>query len=283
MSITIVIPAYNEAPVIGNVLADVIPGMQDLVQQVIVVDDGSQDDTATIAESAGATVIRHRNNQGYGAALKTGIRAAETNHILIMDSDGQHRLDDARRLSQAITEEDMIIGARENASSSPLWRRPGKWVLGKLANYIVGMPIPDLNSGLRIFRRDVALRYLHICPSGFSMSSTMTIALHTRNYTVDYRPITVEKRVGSSTVSLKTGFQTLLLIVRLAALFDPLRVFLPLSLILGAIAVLWGLPYLLLGRGLSVTALLFFLSGVQMFGMGIICDQVSQLRLERYE
>ncbi|MEL7236462.1 MAG: hypothetical protein AAGK74_18305, partial [Chloroflexota bacterium] len=177
----------------------------------------------------------------------------------------------------------MIIGARENASSSPLWRRPGKWVLGKLANYIVGMPIPDLNSGLRIFRRDVALRYLHICPSGFSMSSTMTIALHTRNYTVDYRPITVEKRVGSSTVSLKTGFQTLLLIVRLAALFDPLRVFLPLSLILGAIAVLWGLPYLLLGRGLSVTALLFFLSGVQMFGMGIICDQVSQLRLERYE
>jgi glycosyltransferase involved in cell wall biosynthesis len=253
------------------------------VQEIIVVDDGSSDETASIARAAGVRVIRHNKNMGYGASIKTGVRAAQTEYVLTMDADGQHRPEDVQRLWQMAKDHDMVVGQRSGLRQSPLWRMPGKWLLWTMANYLSRFTIPDLNSGLRMIRRDVALKYLHLCPSGFSLSTTITMALLSRGYRVAYVPIEVRKRVGKSSVSIRSGLDTIILILRIASLFDPLRVFIPASLLSGTLGVLWGLPYAMAGHGVSVGAMLAIVTGILLFGLGLLCDQISQLRLERFE
>lgn len=282
-TLTIIIPAYNEEQGIGSVLNDICQSSSDFVAEIIVVDDGSSDQTAHVAERTGVRVIRHSRNQGYGSALKTGVRAAQTPYVLTMDSDGQHRAEDVRKLWDARTNVDMVVGQRTELIHSNLWRMPGKWLLSLMANYIARQHIPDLNSGLRLMRREVILRYLHLCPSGFSFSTTITLALFTRGYDIRYVPIRVQKRIGKSTVSLSTGLSTIILILRIAALFEPLRIFLPISFLTGAVGILWGVPYLLSGRGISIGALLALVTALMVFFLGLLCDQISQLRLERYE
>src|SRR6266487_2042958 len=224
--LTIVLPAFNEGRVIGQVVEQVQRACAHSVQEIIVVDDGSSDDTAITAEKAGARVIRHNRNMGYGAALKTAIRNARTEFILTMDSDGQHNAHDIRRLWALAGDNAMAVGKRRQILHSLLWRMPGKWILRLMGNYLTRQSIPDLNSGFRLIRRDVALKYLHVCPSGFSFSTTITMALLSRGYNVAYIPIDVEKRVGKSTVSIATGLDTIILIMRIASLFNPLRIFL---------------------------------------------------------
>jgi glycosyltransferase involved in cell wall biosynthesis len=281
--LTIVIPAFNEAAVIASVVASVRELCGHFVQEIIVVDDGSQDETAGVAEQAGARVIRHRQNQGYGAALKTGIRQATTEFVLTMDSDGQHRAADIPRFLATAAEYDMVVGQRSALIHSPLWRMPGKWLLGLMANYLTRRRIPDLNSGFRLIRREVALRYLHICSAGFPFSTTITMALLSRGYQVGYLPIQVDKRVGRSTVSVTAGLQTVILILRIATLFDPLRIFIPVSVLMGTTGMLWGVPYALAGRGISVGAMLAIVTAIFLFGLGLLSDQISQMRLERFE
>ncbi len=281
--LTIIIPAYNEGQSIATVVHDVFTECNELIHEVIVVDDGSSDQTASIAETTSARVIRHSRNQGYGAALKTGIHAAQTEFVLTMDSDGQHKAQFVKQLWQIAEESDMVVGERTALIHSPLWRMPGKWLLGKMADYMTRTKIPDLNSGLRLMRRDVVLKYIHLCPSGFSFSTTITIALLKRGYRVQYVPIQVEKRIGKSKVSLSTGLDTLILILRLASLFDPLRIFLPFSIVITITGIMWGLPLALLGRGVSVGAMLAVVTGVLLFVLGLMSDQISQLRLERFE
>jgi glycosyltransferase involved in cell wall biosynthesis len=284
--ITIVIPAHNEERSIAAVLAALKGQMPAGVKEIIVVDDGSSDRTHELATAAGVRVLRQPNNRGYGASLKVGIRAAETEYVLTMDADGQHRLEDVVRVCDAVcvgVPPDCVIGRRTQLMHSPLWRMPGKWLLTGLARVLTRKQILDLNSGLRIMRRDVILRYMHLCPSGFSFSTTSTFALASRGYRIDFVPIRVERRVGKSTVSVATGFQTILLVLRLASLFNPLRVFLPLSFSFIIGGSLWAIPYLLNGEGLTVLAMLSVLTGVTLFGLGLICDQVAQLRLERFE
>jgi hypothetical protein len=160
---------------------------------------------------------------------------------------------------------------------------PGKWILGLMGNYLTRRSIPDLNSGFRLIRRDVALKYLHVCPSGFSFSTTITMALLSRGYNVAYIPIDVEKRVGKSTVSIATGLDTIILIMRIASLFNPLRIFVPASILAGMAGIAWGVPIALAGHGISVGSMLAIVTSILLFGLGLICDQVSQLRLERFE
>lgn len=284
--VTIVIPAHNEEGAIGDVIAALraknLPG----VVEIIVVDDGSTDRTAEIAEATGVKVLRHHGNRGYGAALKTGVRNATGDYILTMDADGQHRLEDVLSLCTAVAVEhppDCVIGHRVQLLHSPLWRMPGKWLLTRMAQFLTQKKIPDLNSGLRIVRREVLQRYIHLCPTGFSFSTTITVALLSRGYVVVFTPIKVERRIGTSTVSMKTGFQAILLLFRLIALFNPLRIFLPTSLISILFGVGWTIPYLIDGEGITVASMLAILTGVLMFALGLICDQVAQLRLERYE
>jgi glycosyltransferase involved in cell wall biosynthesis len=281
--LTIVIPAFNEEHAIGQVVEQIKRTCAHTDQEIIVVDDGSTDDTAITAEKAGARVLRHNTNMGYGAALKTAIRNARTAYILTMDSDGQHNAYDIWRLWAVVGDNDMVVGRRKQILHSLLWRMPGKWVLGLMANYLTRRSIPDLNSGFRLIRRDVALKYLHVCPSGFSFSTTITMALLSRGYNVAYIPIDVEKRVGKSTVSISTGIDTIILIMRIASLFNPLRIFIPASMFTGMAGVIWGLPIALAGNGVSVGAMLAIVTALLLFGLGLICDQVSQLRLERFE
>jgi glycosyltransferase involved in cell wall biosynthesis len=281
--LTVVIPAFNEEQSIGPVLAQVKAHCSDFVEEAIVVDDGSGDGTARIAQEAGARVIRHPKNMGYGAAIKTGLRHAQTEYVLTMDADGQHRTGDLQRVWEAVEDYDMVVGQRVGLIHSPLWRMPGKWLLGLLANYLTQQRIPDLNSGLRLMRREVALKYLHICPAGFSFSTTITMVFFNRGRSVKYVPIEVQKRVGESTVSVGTGFQTLILILRTATLFDPLRIFVPASAVVGVVGMGWGIPYALAGRGVSVGSMLAIVTAILLFSLGLLSDQISQLRLERFE
>jgi glycosyltransferase involved in cell wall biosynthesis len=281
--LTVVIPAFNEAGAIGGVVETLRRELQDISFDLLVVDDGSSDGTAEFARAAGASVVQHAQNLGYGAALKTGFRAATTEFVLSIDADGQHRPSDVLRLWDVRNRVDMAVGARTQLLHSPFWRMPGKWLLGIMARYLTRRSIPDLNSGLRLFRRDVALKYLHLCPSGFSLSTTMTLAMLCRGWRVEYVPIEVVRRQGKSTVSVATGLETIVLILRLVSLFDPLRVFVPASAVIAGIGIIWELPIALAGRGISVGSMLAIVTGVLLFGLGLLCDQISQLRLERFE
>lgn len=285
-SISIVIPAHNEEGALGGVLERLNANLPAGVVEVIVVDDGSRDRTKEIATEAGVRVLHHPVNRGYGASLKTGIRAAQGAYVLTMDADGQHRMEDVSSLCEAVADGDppeCIIGNRTALLHSPLWRMPGKWFLKWMAQFLTQKSIPDLNSGLRILRREIALRYVRLCPQGFSFSTTITMALLSRGYGVQFVPIQVERRTGKSTVNVRTGFQVILLVLRLATLFNPLRIFLPASFISFIVGVAWTIPYTIAGSGITIASMFFMFTGVILFSLGLICDQVAQLRLERYE
>ncbi len=285
--LSLVIPAYNEAQSIGQTLDTLLPVAQTHGWQVIVVNDGSHDATAerlqAYAEQPGLQIINHRVNRGYGAALKTGIHAAQTPFVGTMDSDGQHRTEDFIALADLKDDHDLIIGQRSSVLAGPAWRAPGKLLLQLMAVALIRQRIPDLNSGMRIFRREDVLRYLHLFPNGFSFSTTSTMIFMHRGYAVHFHPITVRQRVGKSTVKLSTGFDTILLVIRIAMLLDPLRLFLPISTLFVIAGVAWTLPFLLRQEGYSIGALLLILTGVQIFIVALISDQIAALRKERFE
>ena len=267
-ALSIVIPAYNEGPVIGTLLDELLTLCAMHEWQVLVIDDGSTDDTATHvrqrAEGRYLTLIRHPYNRGYGAAIKTGIRQALAPLVATMDADGQHDPHELRKLFAVANEYNLVVGQRTKLVHSPLWRMPGKWLLNRMANYLTGRAIPDLNSGMRLFHMAIIEKYLHLCPNGFSFSTTSTLVLINQGYTIHYVPITIRARheAVQSTVTVRTGLDTLILIVRLASLFQPLRIFLPASGLFIFLGLLWGLPYIVLLRGVSVGALLMILTGL---------------------
>jgi glycosyltransferase involved in cell wall biosynthesis len=287
--LSIVIPAYNESAAIGPVLDSALALAKTNRWEIIVVDDGSSDNTAEQValrcDDHYLTLIRHPYNQGYGAAIKTGIRRARAPLVATMDSDGQHNPDQLMQLLCFTTEYPLVVGMRSDLVHSPIWRMPGKWGLSWMANYLTNQKIPDLNSGMRIFHTDIIRRYLHLCPQGFSFSTTSTMVFFSQGYAVNYTPITVNHRVsgGNSTVRISTGFETFILVMRLTSLFNPLRIFVPASILLILLGLLWGFPYILLQRGVSVGSLMLILSGLLVFFFGLLTDQVAQLRLEKFE
>lgn len=287
-TVSIIIPAYNVEGSISTVLEG-LRAWRDRAE-IIVIDDGSTDRTAEIAERAGVRVIRHRVNKGYGAALKTGIRAAQGDVIVMMDSDGEHNATYIQALLDAMPDNEMVVGARSKGSHAPLLRRPGKWILGKVANYLAETNIPDLNSGLRAFRKDIVLRFMPILPNGFSFTTTLTLALFKEGYNIAYVPITTTPRVGKSTVDpIRDGINTLMLIIRIIALFDPIKVFLPMSIALFLIGVVYWIASgvyryvsnIVPAFHIPTGAMLMMLSAVIVFMFGILADQVSAMRRER--
>ncbi|MBT5874704.1 MAG: glycosyltransferase family 2 protein [Candidatus Latescibacteria bacterium] len=292
-TLSIVIPAHNEEAGLGAVLEGLADADLPGLLEILVVDDGSEDTTGAVAESAcqrlPVKVIRHSVNRGYGASLKTGIRAAQGEIVLMMDADGQHSPEDAKNIIHALaSDDDMVVGLRGSGSARDAWRKPGKWVLGKLANYLSRTHIPDLNSGLRAVRRTVISKYLHLLPDGYSASTTSTMALIKRGYAIRWEPITALPRAGgaSSVRQMHDGLGVILLMIRLIALFDPLRVFLPTGALFFTGGVISGIYYFFYGSfggGVSVGSLLLLLTGLLLFFFGIVADQISALRLEKYE
>lgn len=278
--LSIVIPAYNEETCIAQTVRDLQNELTGITYEIIVVDDGSSDNTAEAARNAGATVFSRVSNRGYGAALKLGIRQARHPWVLLMDSDGQHKAADARRLYERMQQgHDMVIGARDKQSFQYASRMPGKKLLQWVAAYLVGEKPDDVNSGLRIFRREDALKYLSILPNGFSFTTTITLAMLKDGCDVAWVPIQVEARQGrASTVRVKDGLSTLMLIMRIAMLFNPLKVYLPMSAALFGLGFAYAVYDIVRAFNIPDGAVLLMVAAIIVFFFGILADQLAAIR-----
>jgi glycosyltransferase involved in cell wall biosynthesis len=277
--VSIIIPAYNEEKSISDQVAKVKAVMDktDWRYNVIVVDDGSTDDTAEVAAELPVDLIRLPRNSGYGAALKTGTEAAAAEYIVFIDADGTYPADAIPALLSKMSEYDMAVGARIGENTHiPLVRKPAKWFLQKLASYLAGQNIPDLNSGLRVIKKPLLEKFSNILPSGFSLTTTITLALLCNNYFVYYHPIDYFKRVGESKIRPVEAYNFFLLILRTIVYFNPLKVFLP----LGAVFFLAGsikLIYDIFKDNLSESAVMGILSAFIIWAIGLLSDQISKL------
>lgn len=279
--ISVLVPAFNEKK---GILA-VLDALKNIVKEldgpseIIVVDDGSTDGTAEILrDMAGIRVITHQRNLGYGAALKTGIRQAAHDWICITDADGTYPNERIPELAAAICDNDMVVGARlGKAAKIPLSRRPAKWVLNRIANYLAQQKIPDLNSGLRIFNKNVAERFNNILPNGFSFTTTITLAMLSNHYRVAFIPINYHVRAGKSKIRpIHDTINFLQLIVRTTLYFDPLRIFLPMGFGLLFIASILFVVRLMQGGGFGVTIPMLVLAGIQIVAIGMLADIIDR-------
>lgn len=284
--VSIVIPAYNEEAAVREGVIELRKFFEvtDIIAEILVVDDGSRDKTAQEAKAAGARVIQHRSNRGYGASLKTGILAATYDIIAITDADGTYPAKYLPEMLNELEHADMVVGSRTGADVHiPLSRRPAKWFLRVIANYVANTKIPDLNSGLRVFRRDVAVQYFAILSDQFSFTTTITLALLCDNYAVTYIPIDYRKRQGKSKIVPWDAGSFAILIFRVAMLFRPLRVFIPLALMCILYGSIKAFTDILIfnDKNISASAILAFVSALTMVLTGMLGDAVAT-RLGRF-
>lgn len=279
--ISVIIPAYNEEKGITGVIRGLKEKLReaDGESEIIVIDDGSTDNTAAVLkEIAGIPVITHSANKGYGAAIKTGIKAALYEYVAILDADGTYRAEELLKLIAALDNEDMVVGSRTaEISKIPLIRKPAKWAITRLANYLTGERIPDLNSGMRIMKKDTVNRFLRILPDGFSFTTTITLAMLTNDYQVKYVPIDYHGRKGKSKIRpIADTFNFLQLIVRTVLYFDPLKIFLPMSLFLFLAGVLLFLYRIFVAPVLVSTITIIFTAAFQMLAIGMLADLIDR-------
>lgn len=289
-SVSIVIPAHNEEQGLGLVLTQLqrLLDNQDFSCEIIVVDDGSQDETGAVANQfPGVVVLRHNRNRGYGAALKTAIRHAQHPLVCITDADGTYPNECIPILVEQMVKGgyDMVVGTRTGLHVAiPFSRRPAKWAIGQLANLVAGEFIPDINSGLRVFKRAVALRFFNMLPDGFSFTTTITLAMLTNGYLVGYLPIDYHARVGQSKIRpVRDTLNFVQLILRIALYFAPLKIFLPLSGLLLLLALSWGLfSRLVLQQLADVSTLIIGMAAVQVAVVGLLAELINR-RLPDYQ
>lgn len=281
-NLEIIIPVYNEE----ENIAEALKGIQELLGsacRIIVVDDASADKTVEVARANGVEVIRHPYHLGNGASIKTGLRQARASVVVLMDGDGQHKPEDIPRLLNEIDKFDMVIGARSFLGFS--WRNLANIIYNAFASYVTQFKIEDLTSGFRAVKREVALKFLYLLPNGFSYPATLTLAFLKSGRTIKYIPISVQPRLkGKSKIRLfRDGARFFLTITKIATLFSPLRVFLPVSLFFFISGFLYYLyTYLTYHRFTNMSALLFTTS-IIIFMLGLVSDQISQLRMDRTE
>jgi glycosyltransferase involved in cell wall biosynthesis len=281
-SVSVLIPAYNEA----SVIADVVTRVRAAAgwREILVVDDGSADGTARCAEAAGATVVRHPYNKGNGAAVKTGIRRATGDYILILDADGQHPPEDALRLVEPLGEFDLVVGARSGSSQASLQRRVGNALLNRLASWLTGRPIPDLTSGFRAARRSCLREFLHLLPNGFSTPTTTTLAFLKAGYNVTFIAADAHARVGTSKIRFaRDGLRFYLILLRIVTLFSPLRVFLPLSVASFVLGFGYAVWTIVTQSHVTNSSVLLILFSAVVFLVGLVSEQIAALRFEARE
>ena len=280
-AVTVVIPAYNEMNSIGGVVTEIKRLYPDF--EIIVVNDGSTDDTVRVAHHAGAVVYSHAYNIGNGAAVKTGIRVAQGDVLVFMDGDGQHRPADIARMLELIPEYDMVVGARTRQGQASFDRAIGNRVYNWLATYVTKFTVKDLTSGFRAIRAEIAKSYIYLLPNTYSYPTTITLGVFRDGFSVNYLPIEASKRKsGKSRINIvNDGARFLMIIIKICTLYSPLRVFLPVSctmFILGSIRYCYS--FVTEGRFTNMSALLF-ISSVIIFMMGMVSEQICQMRFER--
>lgn len=282
--LSIVIPAYNEVNGIADTLNEVhteLDKIDNLTYEVIVVDDGSTDGTIEAAQIGDKTrVIPHEVNRGYGAALKTGIRHATYPLVCIIDADGTYPPAHIAELLEVYQDRvaDMVVGARTGQTvQTPLIRRPAKWAIRQLASYVAGQPIPDINSGLRLFQRDIAIKFFNILPDAFSFTTTITLTMLMNGYLVRYVPIDYYHRVGQSKIKpIRDTLNFTQLVLKIGLYFQPLKVFVPLSIILMLLALAVGVFTVIIVNQLAdVSALVLAMTSVQVLMLGLIAELIN--------
>jgi glycosyltransferase involved in cell wall biosynthesis len=285
--ISVIIPAHNEGTVIGQVVSQVRSSLdpQEAAYEILVVDDGSDDDTAASAGEVGACVVRHPYRIGNGAAVKTGIRHSRGETLVMLDGDGQHDPADIPRLLDKVGAYDMVVGARTHDSTTRFHRDMANRFYNWLATYICGRRIRDLTSGFRAIKADLARGFVYLLPNTFSYPSTITLAVVRSGHSLVYVPIRTSRRVGKSKIRLlRDGARFLMIILRIATFFSPMKVFLPASLLMFLLGFGYGLyKVLALNARYGPTSAMLMTVSILVFLVGLVSEQVAQLRFDRSE
>jgi glycosyltransferase involved in cell wall biosynthesis len=278
-AVSVVIPAYNEGEHVAAQVAAVRQTMEhcDWPYEIIVVDDGSTDGTAAAADAPGVRVLRKLTNQGYGAAIKLGVQHARYGWVLITDADGTYPVEAIPGLLALAGKNEMVVGARLGKNVKiPLARRPAKWLLTRLASYLAGQHLPDINSGLRLMRRSLVERYESLLPEGFSFTTTITLAAACNGHSVAYVPIDYHARLGDSKIRPWHAYDFTLLILRTIVFFNPLKVFIPAGALL-AIAGIGKFVYDVTQRHLNESLLVALLGPLIIWAVGLLADQNARI------
>jgi glycosyltransferase involved in cell wall biosynthesis len=283
--LSLIIPSFNEAENLKIFLPDLISLCDQKKWKIIIVNDGSTDNTREILNSFPLTahfiVIHHKLNKGYGAAIKSGISNCNTEYCITIDADGQHQFDDIEKLFNCLRSKDadMIVGSRKGIRSASFSRGIGKSIIRILAKILMSVPVHDINSGMKVYRTDLAKKYIHLAPDTMSYSDIITLIFINNRHLVLEEPITITPRLkGESTIGIQTAFQTLMEIINIVILFNPMKIFLPISIICILITLVWGIPFIIMGRGVSTGTLLGIISGMIFFLLGLIAEQLSLVR-----
>ncbi len=283
--LTVIMPAFNEEDSLLVYLPKVIEFCGQNEVKIIIINDGSSDKTKDILEEISReylflTVIHHKINKGYGAALKTGLNIADSKYIISLDTDGQHNVDDISELyKSAIFEDaDMVVGCRSNQASSSRYRSLGKLIIRLITRFLIKTNIHDLNTGMKLMDSTLARSYSVLCPNDFSYSNIVTLIFISQGHKVIERRVKSSERIGGkSTVSSRTAFDTVLEIVNIIMFFNPMKIFGFISLILFSSGLLWSIPILLQGKGVSVGSMMLIVIGIIFFMLGLIAHQISLL------
>ena len=286
--LTIVVPVYNEADNLPVFAPTAIEFCRAHDWEIIFVNDGSRDQTKGILDEFESQnhvqILHHKVNRGYGGALKTGISHVETPYLVTIDGDGQHHLEDVEKVFQFAVQQDadMVVGKRDEEGKSRPYRAAGKFLIRTFTKILMSLPITDLNSGFKFYRTELARRYITVCPDSMAFSDVITLVfLSERNLVLEHPIHVFPRQVGQSTINTFTAFETVMEVLNITLMFNPLRVFLPISIFCILAGVGWGIPIVLLGRGVSVGAMLAIVTGLLFFVLGLLASQLSAIRMER--
>ncbi len=285
-TLSIVIPVYNEEKALPAVLPEIIAFVNENDYHLVLVNDGSRDNSLRLmidfcnAESR-CTVINHKVNRGYGGAIKSGVNATQTDYVITIDADGQHYLEDVKKVFELLKEQDadMVIGSRKGQQEASAVRGLGKSIIRKVAKILMPINIYDINSGMKIYNTTLAQKYLKLCPDSMAYSDIIALVFISQRHLVLETPIRIKQRhAGESTIGARTAFETVMEILNVVILFNPMRVFLPFAGLLMIGGALWEGQFLFTGRGVSIGASLLIISGILFFALGLITEQLSQIR-----
>jgi glycosyltransferase involved in cell wall biosynthesis len=284
--LTVVVPIYNEELTLPDVLPPLVKLCSQQNYKLLLINDGSKDKTSNIIDPyrnlPGIDILQHKINRGYGSALKTGIIQTETPYLVTFDGDGQHDPTDITKILNFALEKDadLVIGTRSTKLLGNWYRELGKSIIRKFSNLLIPFNIHDLNSGFKLYQSDLVKKYIRLCPDSMSFSEVITlIFINQRNRVLEF-PIAIKHRMaGKSTIRTFTAFETILEIINIVMLFNPLRIFIPVSVSCILVGLIWGIPFVLMGRGVSVGSMLAIVTGLLFFTIGLIASQLSAIRM----
>jgi len=280
--ISVIIPTRDEEATIGKIVNEIdrILGKSERPFEILVIDDGSNDNTARNAKEAGAKVIKHPYNIGNGAAIKTGIRHAMGSILVMIDGDGQHDAEDIPKLLEHIENYDMVVGARSKSSETYFHRRTANKIYNLFASYVCNFKVEDLTSGFRTIKSDIARKFIDLLPNTFSYPSTLTLAVIRSGFSIKYLPIKTHKRKGKSKIKLtQDGIRFLNIILRIAVFFAPLRVFVPISALFFLLGFGWYIYSVFFTiRRFPPVSIVLMITSVIVFFLGVISDQIAHLK-----